>query len=332
MVTRLESGSWVPSVGRGVRRLRRLNRPSACTTGEQDRQRHWQTLCSSLEGGLLLVGHGTRLPSGNAQLRELASKMRQLLPGVPLVDCFLELSDPDIPAAISQMREMGLRSLLCVPVLLFSAGHARRDIPEAVQKAARQSRMRLIGQSEPLGLNRAALRLSQLRFEQALQQATSPLATSSGDATGTGVDSIGCGSESRQGVGLAMVGRGSSERSALQMMRTFTALRTEQTAVAWSETGFFVGGEPTVETLLQRAASSSCQRLVVQPHLLFDGKLFQELRERVGVWQQREPDRWLLAETLGSDQALAEALIDLAAERLERSLRRWYWSPSRWLG
>jgi sirohydrochlorin cobaltochelatase len=70
----------------------------------------WQTLCSSLEGGLLLVGHGTRLPSGNAQLRELAEKMRHLLPGVPLVDCFLELSEPDIPTAISQMREMGLRS------------------------------------------------------------------------------------------------------------------------------------------------------------------------------------------------------------------------------
>ncbi len=308
--------------------MRQLGRPRrkagrSSDTAPGRSERLWQTLCSSLEGGLLLVGHGTRLPSGNAQLRELAEKMRHLLPGVPLVDCFLELSEPDIPTAISQMREMGLRSVLCVPVLLFSAGHARRDIPEAVQRAVRQQRLRLIGQSEPLGLNQAALQLSKLRFEQALA------------LEGSETESSEAGSfrpTDRSEIGLAMVGRGSGERSALQMMRSFTALRSDMTPVAWSETGFFVGGEPNVETLLERAAQTDCQRLVVQPHLLFDGKLFQELRERVGQWQQREPGRWFLAETLGSDHALAEALIDLAAERLQRSLKRWYWSPSRWLG
>jgi sirohydrochlorin cobaltochelatase len=326
MGTRLESKGWLPAVGSGRRRLGGDPPPAehALVTDRERRDRLWQTFCSSLEGGLLLVGHGTRLPSGNAQLRELAAKMRQLLPGVPLVDCFLELSDPDIPAAISQMREMGLRSVLCVPVLLFSAGHARRDIPEAVQKSVRQQRMRLVGQSAPLGLNRAALQLSKLRFEQALEL--------QGSVAKQDDRRISHSDAQRLEIGLAMVGRGAGERSALQMMRSFTQMRTELTPVGWSETGFFVGGEPTVESLLERAAQSACRRLVVQPHLLFDGKLFQELRERVGQWQQREPGRWLLAEPLGSDHALAEALIDLAAERLQRSLRRWFWSPSRWLG
>jgi protoheme IX farnesyltransferase len=50
--------------------------------------------------------------------------------------------------------------------------------------------------------------------------------------------------------------------------------------------------------------------VVIQPHLLFEGELMDQLRARVQRWRQESPDReWVLARCLGADEGLAGVFI-----------------------
>jgi sirohydrochlorin ferrochelatase len=143
-----------------------------------------------------------------------------------------------------------------------------------------------------------------------------------------------------------MVGRGTSDPDALAHMRRFTELAAEQRSLAWVSTGFFAGGVPSVDELLAQAAalrpsdlsdptdptdptssiSSSefstnltCDTVVIQPHLLFEGELMDQLRARVQRWRQESPDReWVLARCLGADEALAGVFIEFIRNHISQ--------------
>jgi sirohydrochlorin ferrochelatase len=120
-------------------------------------------------------------------------------------------------------------------------------------------------------------------------------------------------------------------------MRRFTELAAEQRSLAWVSTGFFAGGVPSVDELLAQAAalrpsdptdpiSSSefstnltCDTVVIQPHLLFEGELMDQLRARVRRWRQESPDReWVLARCLGADEALAGVFIEFIRSHISQ--------------
>ena len=82
-----------------------------------------------------MVGHGTRDAAGLAEFHCLARKVTELLPEAAVEPCFLELAEPDIPTAVNRLMERGIRQLTVAPMLLFAAGHAKRDIPAAVAAA-----------------------------------------------------------------------------------------------------------------------------------------------------------------------------------------------------
>jgi len=150
-------------------------------------------------------------------------------------------------------------------------------------------------------------------------------------------------------VALAMVGRGTSDPEALAHMRRFTELAAEQRSLAWVSTGFFAGGVPSVDELLAQAASlrpsdpsdpsdptdptdptdpisSSefstnpiCDTVVIQPHLLFEGELMDQLRARVQRYRRESPDReWVLARCLGADEGLAGVFIEFIRSHAEQ--------------
>src|SRR5436190_669000 len=85
--------------------------------------------------GLLLVGHGTRDAEGLAEFASLARLVMERLPEFAVEPCFLELAEPDIPTAVHRLMASGIRQLTVAPLLLFAAGHAKRDIPMTVAEA-----------------------------------------------------------------------------------------------------------------------------------------------------------------------------------------------------
>jgi sirohydrochlorin ferrochelatase len=111
-----------------------------------------------------------------------------------------------------------------------------------------------------------------------------------------------------------MVGRGASDPAALEQMRMLTELATPRRHhVVWVETGFFTGGSPSVDELFDRAATSACDTIIVQPHLLFEGELMDQLRVKFRERMKRHaPQKWLLTRALGGDPGLAHVFLAMA--------------------
>ena len=284
---------------------------------------------------VLVVGHGTRKPSGQQQLKELVEQMRRIEPSWRMEASFLELAEPTIEQAIEGLAAQGFRRIVVVPILLFTAAHAKSDIPDAVSEVAAKCGITVVGQTPSLGTAQEVIALSNRRYIEITSQAQE-----------RGCPEGHCGygypqacaevcpvrGKSPCRVALAMVGRGTSDPEALAHMRRFTDLVAEQRSLAWVSTGFFAGGVPSVDELLAQAAalrpsdptdptssiSSSefstnptCDTVVIQPHLLFEGELMDQLRARVQRWRQESPDReWVLARCLGADEGLAGVFIE----------------------
>src|SRR5262245_5672240 len=100
--------------------------------------------------GLLLVGHGTRDPVGLREFHDVAAAVAQRAGDWNVEPCFLELSAPDIATAMQRMLDQGIRSITVAPLLLFAAGHVRKDIPAAVAAATRGTPGLQIRQSSAL--------------------------------------------------------------------------------------------------------------------------------------------------------------------------------------
>lgn len=260
--------------------------------------------------GILVVGHGTRKEAGQREFLTLAEHIAALVPGLAVEASFLELATPDIATGVKRLATSGCQSLVVIPVLLFYAGHARTDIPDAVQEACKVHGLQFAGISQPLDTHPGAIELSEMRFRESIQSIELDMTRRIQDS-----------------VGLAMVGRGTSDESALERMREFTRIRCSRIDVRWNGTGFFAGGEPKVEQLLENGANSASSIVVVQPHLLFDGELMDQLRESVARWQSERPEQvWRLANTLGGEPALAKVFLSILAESwaeemTDRSLR-----------
>ncbi|MFO0011667.1 MAG: sirohydrochlorin chelatase [Planctomycetota bacterium] len=264
---------------------------------------------------ILVVGHGTRKAAGADQLRQLVESMRQQAPGAPLFESFLELAEPSIEEALERVAASGLRRVKVVPVLLFAAGHAKSDIPDAVAAAASKLGIEVLGQSPPLGTGRCVLELSETRYEEIGLRGFSA-GCPEGHCARAGACQAACELPVTYlgTIGLAMVGRGASDPEALTQMRTLTQMAcARRHHVAWYETGFFTGGSPNVDELFDLAAASGCDTIIVQPHLLFEGELMDQLRARFRDRMARHaPQRWLLTRALGGDPGLARVFLEMA--------------------
>ncbi len=256
------------------------------------------------EVAYLVVGHGTRQEAGQQQFRLVFAQFAQCVAPQRAELAFLELAQPDIPQAVARLAEQGATSIVTVPVLLFAAGHALQDIPRAVELAAEKHGIRCVGQSAPLELDRNVVELSALRFRQTVCHTADPSSCLQC-----------CGKAVCPSTALVMVGRGSRSDSATAAMRQFSELRRQITPVAQLETAFIVGQNPTVEQALQRVAGGRCTTVVVQPHLLFEGLLMEQMRQQVAAYAERYPQqRWCITQALGIDFALAQTLVALATQ------------------
>lgn len=262
--------------------------------------------------GLLLVGHGTRDERGLAEFRDLAWQVAALATDFHLEPCFLELAQPDIPTAIARLVDRGVRQITVAPLLLFAAGHAKRDIPRAMEEALRNQGS-VFRVQQPLALpgdfhstlavtylaalecDERILDLSRQRFEEALA-AKPPVDPA---------DTL-----------LLLVGRGSSSPEATAMMDRFAELRCESAAVARVEVCFVAKAQPSLETALAGAAQSRFYRIIVQPHLLFAGQVLEEVRQAVSTAATSNSDAqkrdWIVVEHLGPSPLVARAIAETA--------------------
>src|SRR5262245_13945310 len=154
--------------------------------------------------GLILISHGTRSVAGTYQFLELATWLSQRFISFCVAPAFLEMQQPDLDTAVGQLIDRGVDRMVSLPLLLFAAGHAKRDVPQQISAAlARRGCQNInLTQAAHLGCHPALVELSQRRMEEATSVGRHKRVRSTELAP------------AQQDVCLLLVGRGSYDDSA----------------------------------------------------------------------------------------------------------------------
>ncbi len=244
--------------------------------------------------GILLVGHGTRDAAGQAGLLSTATELAGRVPHLAVEAGFLELAEPSITAALARLAARRVERIVVVPVLLFAAGHAKEDIPRAVADGAAIHRIRVCGQTQPLEWHPALVELVAQRTRAAW--AASPQIPLD--------DTL-----------WLLVGRGSGDPAAGNNLNALAARVAARLGVRHWQTAFYALAQPRYEAALRAAAQRSARRIVVQPHFLYAGQLPAKVMATATAFGRQSPGQdWRVAEVLGPDPLLVEALLGRLAE------------------
>jgi sirohydrochlorin cobaltochelatase len=108
---------------------------------------------------IILFAHGSRDPEWAAPLRELQKSVASQRPDAQVLLSFLELMQPDLPAALAQAAAQGARRATVVPLFLSAGAHLKSDLPRLVEAASVAHPQLAVRVLPPLGENEAVLRV-----------------------------------------------------------------------------------------------------------------------------------------------------------------------------
>ncbi|MEE9385215.1 MAG: sirohydrochlorin chelatase [Nannocystaceae bacterium] len=248
---------------------------------------------------VLMVGHGSACTSANRAFEALVAEVARRCDASALAFAYLGAAAPTLGTELARLLEQ-YRRVLVVPLLLFDAAHAGRDLPRALEAARSRSPGAEIELTPVLGEAPALIALAR---EQVM--AVYP----PGPATPE----------------LLVVGRGSSYPGAVDALRRVA----EALGGAWPVEGPFVAflaaALPTVEVALASALQQGVADLVVLPYLLFGGNLARDLRGRLERFGGQHPHPRL---HLASHPGVHPDLPTVLAEHVCSNLRRCGWWAS----
>lgn len=78
--------------------------------------------------GVILVGHGSRLPYGKDVLSQLAEIYKENT-NYPVEIGFMNMDQPSIPTSINKLADLGVKKIVVTPVFLADGVHTTQDIP-----------------------------------------------------------------------------------------------------------------------------------------------------------------------------------------------------------
>lgn len=79
--------------------------------------------------GILLVGHGSRLPYGKDVVSRLAEIYKENNSDYLVEVGFMNISKPSIPSALNKLADKGAQKIIVTPVFLAHGVHTKQDIP-----------------------------------------------------------------------------------------------------------------------------------------------------------------------------------------------------------
>ncbi|MCM3268187.1 sirohydrochlorin chelatase [Paenibacillus elgii] len=249
---------------------------------------------------VLFVGHGSRDPEGNEEIREFVRSVGGRL-GEPIVEtCFLEFEAPSISKGIATCVARGATRIAVVPITLFAAGHAKLHIPAAIDEAKLKYPSVQFMYGRPIGVHELALDILISRLTEA------------------GVDGL----VGADDTALLVIGRGSSDADANSDLFKISRLLWERLKVKWVETAFIGVTAPLVDEGIERCIRLGAKRIVLLPYFLFTGVLIKRMEQMTEAFAEKYPDQsFILAEYFGFHPTLQTILLERAQEALQGETR-----------
>jgi precorrin-8X/cobalt-precorrin-8 methylmutase len=105
--------------------------------------------------GLIIIGHGSKLPHNRENLEKLAEILRKRSKFKTVEIAFMVRDKPTIPEAIESLAKKGVSKIVLIPAFLAPGVHTTREIPELIEMKEKEPLLKERGielvYGEPLG-------------------------------------------------------------------------------------------------------------------------------------------------------------------------------------
>jgi sirohydrochlorin ferrochelatase len=119
-----------------------------------------------MSNGILLMAHGSRLASANADLVVLAGLLQRELPDSIIKIGYLELAEPSIPTGGRQCVAAGATSVRMLPFFLSAGNHVVSDLEEFRSELAAEFPNVTFTICPPVGLHPLMLQILRDRLNE----------------------------------------------------------------------------------------------------------------------------------------------------------------------
>ena len=254
-------------------------------------------MTDSPKTGLMICGHGSRDTNAVAQFNTLAGHLKERLPDYDIESGFLEFATPVLRTGLDKLKERGAERILCLPGMLFAAGHVKNDLPSEVNEFAAANPGIDVRYGRDLAIDRRLLQAASQRIEEA--EAAAP----------SSVD--------RKDTLLMVVGRGTNDSDANSNVCKVARMLWEGMGFGWAEVSYSGVAYPLVDAGLAQAVKLGYQRIIVFPYFLFTGILVGRIYDWADEAQAAHPDVEILkASYLNDHPLLLETFTDRVQEML----------------
>lgn len=249
------------------------------------------------QSAIMICGHGSRDKAAVDEFNQLAVHLKARLPGNDIESGFLEFAEPVIRTGLEKLKARGAKKIVCLPGMLFAAGHVKNDLPSEINTFAAENPDIDVIFGRDLAIDPKMLQAAKARVEEAINGAGSHVA--------------------REDTLLMVVGRGTNDPDANSNISKVARMLWEGLGVGWAEVSYSGVAFPLVDAGLKRAVKLGYKRIVVFPYFLFTGILVRRIFKWVDEAVAAHPDIEFVKAGYLNDQ---DHVIDTFVERFHQAL------------
>ena len=242
-----------------------------------------------MKHAVLYVCHGSRVPKAREEAVDFIKKVRPRI-NAPIQEvCFLELAEPSISSAFESCVSQGATQIAVVPLLLLTAAHAKKDIPEEINEVSSKYPHINVTYGRPIGVDD---RLAMMLMDKINEKAKVDHHTVA-----------------------VLVGRGSSDPDVVRDLTEISTILQKESPLREVKTCYLTAAMPKFTETIDELYNSNEQKIIVIPYLIFTGLLKKEIDETIEKyhWGNRHIE---VCSYLGPHPIL----LDLFSERVHEAL------------
>ena len=211
----------------------------------------------TMKTAVMVCGHGSRDESAVDEFNGLARHLRRRLPEYDVESGFLEFARPVIRDGLEALKARGAERIICLPGMLFAAGHVKNDLPSELNEFAHDNPGIEVLFGRELAIDARLLEAARERIEEAERSARTTLPRG---------DSL-----------LMVVGRGTNDPDANSNVAKVARMLWEGMGFGWAEVSYSGVAHPLVDAGLAHAVRLGYRRIIVFPYFLFTGILVRRI-------------------------------------------------------
>ena len=251
----------------------------------------------TVKTAVMICGHGSRDDAAISEFNKLSGHLKARLPDFDVESGFLEFALPVIRTGLEKLKARGAGRIVCLPGMLFAAGHVKNDLPSEVNEFGAENPAIEMLYGRDLAIDARLLDAARDRIEAAERASTRKIP--------------------RQDTLLMVVGRGTNDPDANSNVAKVARMLWEGMGFGWAEVSFSGVARPLVDAGLAQAVKLGFRRIIVFPYFLFTGILVRRIYDWADQAAALDPNVEIVKASYLNDHA---KVIDTFVDRVTEAL------------